>query len=94
LPDEIELTLSATTLTPSDVAVCRDDEITLVVRPEVDGVFHVHGYDEELPATNVTAGQAVELVFTATQSGQFPIELHTDEHTQGVDVGLLTVNEP
>ena len=94
LPDEIELTLSATTLTPSDPAVCRGDQITLTVRPEVDGVLHVHGYDAELPATPVTAGDLVELAFTAGRSGQFPIELHTDDDTQGVNVGLLTVHEP
>jgi hypothetical protein len=94
LPDEIELTVSATTLTPSDPAVCRGDDVTLLVRAEVDGVLHVHGYDEELPATTVTAGGMLELAFTAARSGQFPIELHTDDDTQGVNVGLLTVHEP
>lgn len=94
LPEDIELTLSATTLTPSDPAVCRGDEVTLTVSPEIEGVLHVHGYDEELPATAVTEGEVVELAFSATRSGQFPIELHTDENTQGVNVGLLTVHEP
>jgi hypothetical protein len=94
LPEEIELTLSATTLTPPDLAVCRGDEVSLTVRSEVDGVLHVHGYEEDLPATTVTAGEVLELSFVASRSGQFPIELHTDENTQGVDVGLLTVHEP
>jgi hypothetical protein len=94
LSEEIELTLTATTLTPSDPAVCRGDEVTLTVRPEIDGVLHVHGYDDELSATDVSAGEVLELAFTATRSGQFEIELHTDEDTQGVDLGLLTVHEP
>jgi hypothetical protein len=94
LPDEIELILSRTTLTPSDPAVCRGDGITMTVRPQVDGVLHVHGYDEQLSATTVVAGEVLELAFTAARSGQFPIELHTDENTQGVNVGLLTVHEP
>lgn len=94
LPEEIELTLSAETLTPSDPAVCRGDEVTLTVTPEVDGILHIHGYDEDVPATSVTAGEVIELSFTATRSGQFPIELHTDENTQGIGVGLFTVNEP
>jgi hypothetical protein len=94
LPEEIELTLSATTLTPSDPAVCRGDEVTLTVSSEVDGVLHVHGYDEDVPATNVAAGEVLDLEFTATRSGQFPIELHTDEDTEGVNVGLFTVHEP
>jgi hypothetical protein len=94
LPEEVELTLSATTLTPSDPTVCRGDDVTLTVSSEVDGVLHIHGYDEDVPATGVTAGEVLELEFSATRSGQFPIELHTDENTQGVDVGLFTVHEP
>ena len=91
---EIELTLTAETLTPSDPSVCRGSDVTLTVTPEVDGVLHIHGYDAEVPATPVTHGEVVELAFTAERSGQFPIELHTDENTQGVNVGLFTVNEP
>ncbi len=94
LPAEIELTLAADTLTPSDPAVCRGSDITLTVTAEVNGVLHIHGYDSEVPATPVTQGEVIELSFTAARSGQFPIELHTDENTQGVNVGLFTVNEP
>jgi len=93
-PVEIELTLTAETLTPSDPAVCRGSDVTLTVTPEVDGVLHIHGYDAEVPATPVAQGEAIELAFTAERSGQFPIELHTDENTQGANVGLFTVNEP
>ena len=94
VPAEIELTLTADTLTPSDPAVCRGSDVTLTVTVEVDGVLHIHGYDAEVPATPVTQGEVVELAFTAERSGQFLIELHTDENTQGVNVGLFTVNEP
>jgi hypothetical protein len=94
LPDQIELTLSARALTPTDPAVCRDDDVTLIVRPEVDGILHIHGYDADVPATPVMAGEVLELAFTATRSGEFPIELHTDENTQGVNVGTFTVHEP
>jgi hypothetical protein len=91
---EVDVTLTADTLTPSDPSVCRGSGVTLTVTPEVDGVLHIHGYDAEVPATPVTQGEVIELSFTAERSGQFPIELHTDENTQGVDVGLFTVNEP
>lgn len=94
LPSELELTLTAETLTPSSIAVCRGDDVTLTVDPEVSGVLHIHGYDAEIPATNVTEGEIVELRFAAARSGQFPIELHTDENTQGASVGLFTVHEP
>jgi hypothetical protein len=94
LAAEIELTLTADTLTPSDPAVCRGSDVVLTIDAEVDGVLHIHGYDAEVPATPVTQGEVLELAFTAERSGQFPIELHTDENTQGVNVGLFTVHEP
>ena len=94
MPTRIELTLTADELTPASPAVCRDREVTLVVTSAVDGVLHIHGYDDEVPATEVTAGEVVELVFTTRRSGQFPIELHTDENTQGVALGIFTVHEP
>ena len=94
LPTRIELTLTADELSPENPAVCRDREVTLVVTSEVDGILHIHGYDVEVPATEVTAGEVTELAFTARRSGQFPIELHTDENTQGVALGVFTVHEP
>ncbi len=94
VPDRVEITVTATTLEPSEPAVCRDRDVTLVLSPEVDGVFHIHGYDEDVPATSITAGEKIELEFTTSRSGQFPVELHTDADPQGVDVGILTVREP
>ena len=94
LPTRIELTLADGALTPSNPSVCRDRQVTLVVTPDVDGVIHVHGYDAQVPATSMTAGEVVQLVFTATRSGQFPVELHTDDNTEGVSVGIFTVHEP
>jgi hypothetical protein len=94
LPTRIELTLTAGQLTPTSHAVCRDREVTLAVTSEVDGVFHIHGYDDQVPATTVTAGETTELAFTASRSGQFPIELHTEGSTEDVAIGTLTVHEP
>jgi hypothetical protein len=91
---EIELALSAAALEPDDPAVCRDQEVTLIISPEVDGVFHIHGYDEEVPATEVRSGEVSELRFTAARSGQFPIELHPLDNPAGVDIGFFTVHEP
>ena len=94
LPSEIDLTLTAESLTPSDPGTCRGTDVTLTVHARVDGILHIHGYDAEVPATAVTGGADTVLAFTAARSGQFPIELHTDDDTQGVTVGLLTVHEP
>lgn len=94
LPTRIELTLSTDELSPASPAVCRGRDVTLVVTSEVDGILHIHGYDDQVPATTVTAGVVTELVFTASRGGQFPIELHTDENTAGVALGVFTVHEP
>lgn len=90
----IEVTLTATDLTPDDPAACRDQAVTLVVHAEADGVMHVHGYDEALPATEVTAGETVRVEFVAERAGQFPIEFHAADDPEGTGVGVLTVHEP
>ena len=90
----IDLQLTADALTPSDPAVCRDQDVTLVFTSKVDGVIHIHGYDEIAPAVEVTAGEDLHLSFVAERSGQFPIELHRDTDPTGVNVGLFTVHEP
>ena len=89
-----ELALSSTALEPSDPGVCRDQDVTLRIASEVDGFLHIHGYDEEVPATEVTAGQELELTFDASRSGQFPVELHPADDPEGVEVGIFTVYEP
>jgi hypothetical protein len=90
----LELTLTREALTPTNPAACRDQQVTLIVDSEVDGALHIHGYDADVPASAVTAGEELRLEFTATRSGQFPIELHTDATPEGVSVGVFTVHEP
>ena len=90
----IDLALTATDLTPSDPAVCRDQDVILVVDSETDGVLHLHGYDEAVPATTVRTGETVTIEFTASRSGQFPIELHLSDDPEGIAVGIFTVHEP
>jgi hypothetical protein len=46
-----------------------------------------------VPATAVVAGETLELSFSATRSGQFPIELHLGDDPRGADIGILTVHE-
>ena len=90
----IEVRLTESTMTPSDPAVCRDQEVTLVVNAEVDGFIHIHGYDDAVPVTEVVAGEEERLEFVAGRSGQFPIEIHPADDPQGIDVGVFTVHEP
>ena len=93
---EDALTLSATvtaeTMEPGTLEVCRDQEVTLELAAETDGVFHIHGYDEHLPAISLTAGETTTVSFTADTAGQFIIELHqaSDEESE---IGVFTVHE-
>ena len=91
---EVALTLSEDGLQPTSPSVCRDQQVTLAITSSIDGVIHIHGYDEWVPATEVAAGEDLELTFVAERSGQFPIELHPADDPQGVDLGVFTVHEP
>ena len=93
-PAEITLVVTADSMTPADPSVCRDQAVTLSVESEVDGVLHIHGYDAEAPATPIVSGETLELSFTASRSGQFPMELHADDDPAGVELGIFTVHEP
>ena len=95
LAADIEVTVTAGAMTPSDPAVCRGDAVTLQIASEVDGFVHVHGFDDdELPAIPVAAGETVEVRFAAVRSGQFPVEVHPQDDPAGVSIGLLTIHEP
>jgi hypothetical protein len=63
------------------------------VTVQADGIFHLHGYDEEAPETEVHSGDTLTLEFDAV-SGQYPIELHSLDDSEEVTIGTLTVHEP
>jgi hypothetical protein len=89
----IELRVTATAMEPSSAAACRGQDVTLIIRSDVDGVFHVHGLDELVPATTIDADEETTLEFVADRSGQFPVDLHPPDDPQGVTIGLLTLHE-
>ena len=89
-----EVTVTGGAMSPGSIEVCRDQQVTLVVDAETDGVFHIHGYDQQVPATTIEAGVELRLEFAAGRSGQFPIELHPADDPTGIDIGILTVHEP
>lgn len=88
-----QATLSGEQLDPSTIEVCKDQQVTIAVTLERDAVLHLHGYDEEAPALEVTAGEVVDLEFTASRSGQFPIEIHTTDGPAEAEVGTFIVHE-
>jgi hypothetical protein len=90
----IDLAVTVDSMTPADPGVCRGQSVTMVIDPSTGGVFHIHGYDAAVPATQITAGEESRLTFVADRSGQFPVELHPDDDPQGVGIGVFTVYEP
>ncbi len=87
-------TLSDEHLEPASFNACRGQDVTITFTIERDGVLHLHGYDDQVPATEVRAGQETVFEFDAVRSGQFPIALHTTDGPAEVIVGALTVHEP
>ena len=87
-------TLSDEHLEPASLNACRGQAVTITFTIERDGVLHLHGYDDQVPATEVRAGQETVFEFDAVRSGQFPIALHTTDGPAEVVVGALTVHEP
>jgi hypothetical protein len=88
-----ELTLTGVELGGDRPSVCRGQVVTLGFTADGDGVLHIHGYDEQVPAIQYRADERIELRFTASVSGQFPIEIHTDEDPEGQEIGIFTVHE-
>ena len=89
----IAATLVEERLEPATLEVCRGQQVTIDLSVERDAVFHLHGYDEELPALEVRAGEDVTLEFEASRAGQFPIEIHTTDGPAEAQVGTLVVHE-
>jgi hypothetical protein len=87
-------TLSDEHLEPATFEACRGQNITITFKIERDGILHLHGYDDQVPATEVRAGHDTVFQFDAVRSGQFPIALHTTDGPAEVIVGGLTVHEP
>ena len=86
-------TLADDRLEPATFEVCRDQEVTITVTVERDGILHLHGYDDLLGAKEVRAGQDVELAFSGAHVGQFPIALHPPEGPTELTVGTLVVHD-
>ncbi len=90
----LEVTVAADGMEPNPAEMCTGQDVTLTLRPEVDGVFHVHGLDTHVPATTIVDGEPLDLTFTPDRSGQFPVELHLADDPRGIAIGIITIYEP
>jgi hypothetical protein len=91
---EIAATVTDTAMDPSAISVCRGQDVTFVIASETDGVFHLHGYDDQVPAVALEPGERQAVEFTADVAGQFIIELHARSGQESTEIAVLTVNEP
>ena len=89
----LEITVAADGMEPNPAEMCTDQDVTLMLRPEVSGVFHVHGLDAHVPATTIAEGEPLNLTFTPDRSGQFPVELHPADDPRGIAIGIVTIYE-
>jgi hypothetical protein len=88
----LEVQVAQTGMTPSTLTACRGQEVTLRLTSTIDGIFHVHGLDAVLPATEIAAGDDRTFTFTAEPAGQFPVELHTAD--SATTLGTFRVDVP
>ena len=91
---DFSATLSDEHLQPASFDACRGQAVTMTFTIERDGVLHLHGYDDQVSATEVRAGQETVFEFEAVRSGVFPIALHTLDGPAEVTVGSLIVHDP
>lgn len=87
----ITATLMSDGMEPASFDVCRDQQVTITITPQVSGELHFHGYDAEIEEQPVTAGQTLKVEFKAIHPGQFPIELHPEQGEE-VEVAALVVH--
>jgi hypothetical protein len=90
----LHATLNDEHLEPAILEACRGQKVTMTVVIERDGIFHLHGYDDQTSATEVRAGQTLNLELEAVRSGQFPIALHTTDGPAEAIIGTFIVYEP
>ena len=68
-----DVTVSGSTMTPSQIAVHEGDRVTLSFTIDKPEEVHLHGYDIMFSAEQ--PGQKVTKTFTADKTGSFDIEI-------------------
>jgi hypothetical protein len=84
-------TLTDGGLAPDSFDVCKGQKVTITITVQVAGTLHLHGFDDQVPEREVVPGDVAKLVFSASRSGQFPLELHTG--ADEIELAILTVHE-
>ena len=64
------------TLDPKDIKVKHKQDVTINIKSDVDGTFHIHGYNL---GKELKSGQNSEISFVADATGRFPLGFHKAE---------------
>lgn len=76
-PTTIRLDITASApAEPREEAVELGSMVTMEVTSEVDGLLHVHGFEEKF---DLVAGETSEATFKASMTGAFEVETHDPE---------------
>ena len=69
-------------LQPKDIKVKHKQDVTINIKSDVDGTFHIHGYNLE---KELKSGQNSEIRFLADATGRFPLGFHKAESSSKDD---------
>lgn len=72
----IEIHNDGPTAKPQVLAVSQNDQVVIHVSADKPVQVHLHGYDIE---SNVVPNVVTSMRFTATATGRFPIEIHSQD---------------
>lgn len=64
------------TLQPKDIKVKHKQDVTINIKSDVDGTFHIHGYNLE---KDLKSGEKAEISLVADATGRFPIGFHASD---------------
>lgn len=70
---EISVDKVGDSLQPNDIKVKHKQDVTIRIKSDTDGTFHIHGYNLE---KELKAGENSEISLVADATGRFPIAFH------------------
>ncbi len=86
---DLEIQERQLTIDGVELVVKQDDQVTLNVKSDEDGNFHLHGYDAQ---AGLTAGETATFSFDAYATGRFTITFHPGvggDHSHATEHGVM-----
>mgnify|MGYP003306309262 CR=1 FL=1 len=73
---EVSVEKVGDTLNPGDIKVKHKQDVTIKIKSDSDGTFHIHGYNLE---KDLKSGEISEINLAADATGRFPIGFHESD---------------